>query len=407
MINEIFMLKIVSIIGARPQFIKAAAVSRAVCIFNKSLYRQDGIKEVIVHTGQHYDKNMSQIFFDELQIPEPDYNLGIGSFAHGRQTGKMLEAIEQTLIKEAPDFVLVYGDTNSTLAGSLAAAKLHIPSAHVEAGLRSFNRKMPEEINRIVADRTSNILFCPTSAAMDNLFSEGIFKNNPSDVQIDIQPFDFNVQLAFQVGDVMYDSILFNEMLSEKKSDTFDRLELKPEKYYLATLHRAENTDNPDNLQNILEAFLKIALTGKKIILPLHPRTKKCIKQLGLSFNSDLMFIKPVGYLDMIQLEKHADAVFTDSGGVQKEAFFLKAPCVTLRNETEWIETVQSGWNLLTGPDTEKIVASERVISGWKRDKAPFTCKSINPTYPYGNGKAAEKIVDILWKIFIKTRQDG
>ena len=430
------MLKIVTIVGARPQFIKAAAISRAIAKHNESRPLQDRITEVIVHTGQHYDKNMSQVFFDELKIPHPDYNLGIGSDSHGRQTGKMLVRIEEALIREMPHFVLTYGDTNSTLAGALAASKLRIPSAHVEAGLRSYNRKMPEEINRIVADKISNILFCPTTQAAVNLASEGIATNKKSD----LESFGFNSQLVYQVGDVMYDSLIFNEKLSTKKSEILKKFGLRARNYFLATLHRAENTDDSNNLQNILDALSKIASAGKKIILPLHPRTRKSIKKLALdpayglkpdmagtflhlrsASIPDLIFIEPVGYLDMIQLEKNSAAIFTDSGGVQKEAYFLNVPCITLRTETEWIETVENGWNVLTGADTKKIVDAYYTLSGWEDNGTPFTYKPensgkemdissisdshdlTNQTTPYGNGKAAEKIVDILWKIFTTT----
>ena len=330
------LTKIVSKVGARPQFIKLAPLSRAL--------REEGLNEIIVHTGQHYDDNMSDIFFEELNIPEPDYNLGIGSGSHGEQTGKMLIAIEEVLLKEKPDLVIVYGDTNSTLAGALASSKLHIKLAHVEAGLRSFNKNMPEEINRIVADHLSDILFCPTETAIKNLEKEGITKG------------------VYLVGDIMFDALMHFSRLSEEKSKILEDLKLSPKEYYLLTIHRAENTDSFDRLKNIL---LAIAQFKRKVVFPIHPRTKKRIKEFGLEKyvkNDNILLIDPVGYLDMISLEENALAIFTDSGGVQKEAFWLRVPCITLRDETEWIETVNYGWNRLVGADIEKILEAERNI---------------------------------------------
>ena len=448
------MIKIVTVIGARPQFIKAATVSRAITNYNKHCEPGGLIEEIIIHTGQHYDENMSKIFFDELQIPKPNYNLGVGSGSHGRQTGKMLAGIEEILIDENPDVVLTYGDTNSTLAGALAASKLHIPSAHVEAGLRSFNRRMPEEINRVLTDEISNILFCPTEAAVFNLRKEGI----GSDVTLRNQFLDFNQRLVLNVGDVMYDSILFNSQLAREKSDIFRKLGLlrsttkktdrlsevvKAKDYCLVTMHRPENTDDSNNLENIMEALKMIASLGVMILAPIHPRTRKCIQAAGLDsrivlplsenagygFTKEykvkknmLNFIEPVSYLDMILLEKHASAILTDSGGIQKEAFLLKVPCITFRNETEWIETVQNGWNILSGPDTEQILSAFRRVSEWESGSAPYLkykpqqladmdTKTINDlpspknqVTPYGNGIAAEKILDILGKIFNKKK---
>ena len=360
-------MKLTTIIGARPQFIKASVVSRA-------LISVPGISEVLVHTGQHYDQNMSDVFFRELGIPEPKYNLGIGSGRHGEQTGKQLAAVETVLLEEKPDWVLVYGDTNSTLAGALAAAKLHIPTAHVEAGLRSFNKRMPEEINRIIADHCSELLFAPTKVAVDNLLHEGVKSNK-----------------IHQVGDVMYDVALYYSTLSETKSRILEELRISRQKYILATIHRAENTDNPDRLRAIMEA-LALCSTHLPIVLPLHPRTKNILSQMGwnqskIDTTNSLKIVDPVGYLDMVNLEKNAAVIATDSGGVQKEAFFYKIPCVTLRDETEWVELIQSGWNRLC-PLTNPQTVSDTIMN------------SINSTgqqiLPYGDGKSAELITNIL-----------
>lgn len=422
------MLKIVTIIGARPQFIKAATVSRAISKHNNSTKPSNQITEILVHTGQHYDDNMSRVFFDELKIPRPDYNLGIGSGSHGKQTDGMLSAIEEVLIQEKPDIVLTYGDTNSTLAGALAASKLHILSAHVEAGLRSYNRKMPEEINRIVADELSNFLFCPTDTAVANLRQEGIGCDH-SEVYKGVE---LDTQLVFNVGDVMYDSILFNKQLAEERSDILHQLGLSNYSnglngYCLATIHRPENTDISQNLEGILNALNQIAKTGMRVVLPLHPRTRAKIKEFG--FGAKLHFstyapkspsnpttqvtvINPVGYLDMVQLERYSQAILTDSGGIQKESYLLGVPCITLRKETEWVETLDTGWNTLTGPDTQKILDAFGTISHWDGQGPPFTqshtqtnpnnpmnpANPNNSVTPFGDGKAAEKIVDIIFK---------
>jgi len=377
-------LKIVTIVGARPQFIKAAAVSRAINALNKGK-RQ--IREILVHTGQHYDYLMDKVFFEELKLPKPNYHLRAGSGSHAKQTELMLERIEAVFQKEKPDVVIVYGDTNSTLAGALAAAKLSIPVAHVEAGLRSYNRNMPEEINRLLTDHLSTFLFCPTHRAVLNLLKEGIK--------------DGRTRIVKNVGDVMYDSILYYSKIAEEKSTILRDLnlyfstpnsELRTQNYYLATLHRAENTDDPKKLKSLFEALNEI---GEKtpVILPLHPRTKKMMKVYHLSSESkNIKSIEPVSYLDMLQLEKNAKAILTDSGGIQKEAYWLRVPCFTLREETEWLETVGSGWNILVGFEKEKIV--EEVTRF--RKKGPLRLKSTS----FGDGRAGEKIFQILRKHF-------
>jgi UDP-GlcNAc3NAcA epimerase len=319
-------MKIVTNVGARPQFIKAAALSRKL---------RQVHTEILVHTGQHYDANMSDIFFRELEIAPPDYNLGIGSGPHGEQTGLMLAAIERVILAEKPDWVLVYGDTNSTLAGALAAAKCHIPVAHVEAGLRSFNRLMPEEINRVLTDHVSNLLFCPTQTAVDNLAVEGI------------------IQGVHLVGDIMYDGLLWAVERVQKWSDILERLQIKEKSYLLATVHRAENTDDPERLSNILTAFDNL---DEPLIFPTHPRTRVRLQAINWRPRPHIQLIEPVGYLDMVNLTNQARLILTDSGGLQKEAYWLGVPCVTLRDETEWIETVESGWNIVVGANPNRIV---------------------------------------------------
>jgi len=349
-------LKIVSIVGARPQFIKAAPVGRAL--------RAQGLTEVLVHTGQHYDHNMSALFFDELDIPEPDYHLGVGSGPHGWQTGQMLARIEEILLKEQPDWVLVYGDTNSTLAGALAAVKLHIPVAHVEAGLRSFNRRMPEEHNRVLTDHIADLLLCPSQTAVDNLAEEGI------------------TQGVHLVGDVMYDALLFAAERAKTHSTILTDLRLNEKGYALATVHRAENTDDPARLQGIFAAFDAL---DTLVVLSLHPRTRKALERMGYSPAPHVRLIEPVGYLDMVQLEQAARLILTDSGGIQKEAYWLGVPCITLRDETEWVETVEAGWNVLAGAERARIVQAVRAF-------APLATRPA----PYGDGKAAEWIIAIL-----------
>jgi UDP-GlcNAc3NAcA epimerase len=323
-------MKIVSVVGARPQFIKCAPVSREL--------RKDH-EEILVHTGQHYDPQLSDIFFEELDIPKPDYNLGIGSGDHGKQTGEMLIKIEEVLKQEQPDFVLVYGDTNSTAAGALAAVKMHIPVTHVEAGLRSFDRAMPEEINRIVTDHISDLLFCPTETALKNLAHEGITRG------------------IHLVGDVMADALEYNKKIAMKKSVILKTLSLADKNYNVLTLHRPGNTDNPEKLAGIMRA---INDSCRPIIFPVHPRTRKCLIQYGLlkTIGHTILFTEPLGYLDMIRLMRSANKVLTDSGGMQKEAYMLGIPCITLRDTTEWVETLEGGWNMLVGATESKIISA-------------------------------------------------
>lgn len=373
-------IKVVTIVGARPQFIKAAPLSRKI--------RKENT-EILVHTGQHYDNNMSSVFFDELNIPKPDYNLGVGSASHGKQTGEMIIAIEEVLLQEKPDWIIVYGDTNSTIAGSLAASKLHIPIIHVEAGLRSYNRNMPEEINRVLTDNISTVLSCPTKIAVDNLRKEG-FKNiyNKGNlIQKDNKKnfkYDSSEPMVVNTGDVMYDAVLYNKNLAKNKSKILNKLDLTLENYYLATVHRAENTDDKEKLENIFKQFTELE---KKVILPIHPRTNKRINEFNLDKllkHKNIMIIDPVGYLDMISLVGNAAKVITDSGGVQKEAFMLGTPCITLRDETEWIETVEYGRNVLAGLGGKNLNIN-----------ADFNSIDKNK-FPYGKGDAAEKIVNLL-----------
>lgn len=325
-------MKIMSIVGARPQFIKCAPVSREL---------RKNHQEVLTHTGQHYDPEMSDVFFEELEIPKPDYHLGVGSGPHGKQTGECLGRIEEVLIKEQLDLVLVYGDTNSTLAGGLAAAKLHIPVAHVEAGLRSFDRTMPEEINRVLVDHLSDLLFCPTQTAVDNLRSEGITKG------------------VFLTGDVMVDALEYNKEIARERSKILEKYSLTPGKYLILTVHRPSNTDNPDHMEHIIGA---IGDCGLPTIFPVHPRTKKYLISFGLwdRMPGNIIPCDPLGYLDMLAAMGSAGKILTDSGGVQKEAYLLSVPCITLRENTEWVETVEAGWNVLVGADREKIGAMVR-----------------------------------------------
>jgi len=442
-------MKIATVIGARPQFIKAAAVSRAIAEQRRNeglrpisrgktgtrprphfLSEKKGsrpsfspgavpvfsgaspaIEEILIHTGQHYDDGMSAVFFRELEIPEPKYNLNVGSGPHGQQTGRMLAAIEEVLLAEKPDWVLIYGDTNSTLAGALAAAKLHIPIAHVEAGLRSFNRRMPEEINRIVADQLSTLLFCPSQVAVDNLAAEGIGKNggktgtaphffsekkgrspsfspgagpvsSPAEGIKKMGAVPIFSQRVVVTGDVMADALQFAATKASAQSDILARLGLQPQRYLLATVHRAENTDDPQRLADILSTF---AALDEPVVFPAHPRTRKFMHEKNYLPPPHVRLIDPVGYFDIVALEKSARLLLTDSGGMQKEAYWFGVPCVTLRDETEWVETVASGWNVLTGADRDRIITAVRT----------FKPPAAHPPL-YGDGKAAEKIVHTL-----------
>lgn len=369
-------MKIITVVGARPQFIKAATISRALTEFKAGL-SAPRIDEIIIHTGQHFDEMMSDVFFEEMHIPKPKYNLQISGNGHGVMTGRMLEKIEEVLIQEKPNVVLVYGDTNSTLAGALAAAKLNIPVAHVEAGLRSFNMRMPEEINRILTDRVSSMLFCPTDTAVANLRNEGYFSNSRA-CQCKIS----------NVGDVMCDASLFYQKIA-RPSKLIASLAGGQGTFYLATIHRAENTDDAKNLSSIISALDQIA-RKIPVILPIHPRTRKAMDQQGIHVKN-ISVTDPVGYFDMIYLLKNCQAVFTDSGGVQKEAFFFRKPCITLREETEWTELVGLEVNCLVGAKPDAIVEAETQLS-----LRQFDFSSL----PYGEGHAGEKIVSSLTERF-------
>jgi len=365
-------LKIITVVGARPQFIKAAAVSRAILEHNAG--SNNLITESILHTGQHYDEKMSAVFFDQLEIPNPKYNLGIIEKNHGAMTGKMLEQIEMILLDERPDMLLVYGDTNSTLAGTLAAAKLHIPVAHVEAGLRSYNRSMPEEINRVMTDHLSSFLFCPTQAAVQNLNGEGI------------------EQHIHNVGDVMYDVAMKYRSIADRRYQ-LEQWQVEENSYILCTVHRAENSDQKARLQSIFYALNEVA-AEIPVVLPLHPRTRKMLKEFNLEYLLDpLHIIEPVSYLEMVRLEMSAKAIITDSGGIQKEAFFHKVPCLTLRDETEWVETVELGCNKICGANKDVILEKWIEIC---RDNDMFYFLKEGRGLPYGNGTASYKIVEVL-----------
>lgn len=357
-------MKIITIIGARPQFVKAAVVSREIA-------KHKDLKEVIVHTGQHFDKNMSDIFFEEMEIPKPDYHLDINSLSHGAMTGRMIEKIEEILLKEKPDYLMVYGDTNSTLAGALAAKKMHVKVIHIEAGLRSFNMKMPEEVNRILTDRISDILFCPTDTAIENLKKEG---------------YDHINCTIIKSGDVMYDAAMYYAQQSAEKSKVIEQLNLSD--FILCTIHRAENTDDLNNLKSIVTALNKINKECQ-VIVPLHPRTKSIITKNNIQ--THFTIIDPVGYFDMIELLKHCKLVITDSGGLQKEAFFFKKFCITIREQTEWVELVKNGFNFIAGTDTERIYSIYK--------------ETVNKTGDfsiplYGKADAASLIVNNIQKHF-------
>ena len=370
-------MKIVTVIGARPQIIKAAAMSRAI----REHFKNE-VQEVIVHTGQHYDDNMSQVFFDELGIPQPNYNIGVGSSSHGVQTAKMIEGIEEILLKENPDYLVLYGDTNSTLAGAIAASKIHIPIVHIEAGLRSFNKSMPEEINRICCDHCATLLFSPTATGFKNLISEGFNPDNKRKFTIDNPG-------IYHCGDVMYDNSKHFAAIADKKSQILDKEGLRGIDYVLCTIHRDNNTDKPERLNAIFKALLKIS-ESKMVVLPLHPRTAKMLnvnleKSLfdKITNNTNIKILPPASFLDMIVLERHAQLIVTDSGGVQKEAFFFQKPCLILRSETEWKEIVECGAAVITDADEKNIIESFNNFV----ENPPHNFPQI-----FGDGKAAEFI---------------
>jgi UDP-GlcNAc3NAcA epimerase len=358
-------MKICTVIGARPQFIKAAVISQAIRLTNEIAYGSAPLtlEEAIIHTGQHFDQNMSQVFFEELLIPQPKHNLGIGGGTHGQNTGRMIEAIETSLLSERPSWVVLFGDTDSTLAGAIAAAKLNIPIAHIEAGLRSFNRLMPEEINRILTDHCSNLLFTPSDVATRNLASEGI-----------------QGDCVQQVGDVMYDAALLFGRLAIAKSKILSTLRREPNGFVLATIHRAENTNDTERLRQIIKG---LGSANSVVVWPMHPRTRKRIEELKITLPDNLQVVGPVGYLDMVQLEQSAILIVTDSGGVQKEAYFHRVPCVTIRDETEWTETVSAGWNRLVA--AEELTIAKAIHSAVK---PTGMCNEL-----YGDGNAAQKIL--------------
>lgn len=373
------MIKIVTIIGARPQIIKAAALSRA--IQNKF---KDSISEIIVHTGQHYDENMSQVFFDELGIPAPNYNLNVGSGSHGKQTATMISGIEEILLQEKPQAIVLYGDTNSTLAGAIAASKIHVPVVHIEAGLRSFNKGMPEEINRIMCDHVSTLLFSPTKTGFQNLVNEGF---NPKSNK----PYNANNPKIYHSGDVMYDNSLYFSEVAEKKTDVISKNNLEKEKFILATIHRNNNTDEPARLNALFNALYKISEQYQlDVLLPLHPRTAKLLEfnldqdlHQKIKASKHFKIIPPVSFLEMIALEKNCKIVMTDSGGVQKEAFYFEKPCVILRPETEWVELVECGTAIITDANEHKIIEAFSTLTSKSGMKFPKL---------YGDGKAAEFI---------------
>ena len=368
------MIRLLTVIGARPQIIKAAAISRTV---REKFAGQ--VEEHILHTGQHYDANMSEVFFRELGIPEPDYNLHVGSGSHGVQTARIIEGIESVLTEQHYDGVIVYGDTNSTLAAAVAASKIHVPVFHVEAGLRSFNMGMPEEINRIVCDQLSSVLFTPTLTGLRNLESEGF-----SSIKSRVRFADGRGQRVVLSGDVMYDNSMYFSAMADVQSDIIERLGLKYRQFVLATIHRPANTDNPENLKSILRALSDIAAKGMDVVLPLHPRTKKRIEDLGLQIEDfRLKVIEPASFFEIIRLEKNAAIVMTDSGGVQKEAFFYGTPCVILRPETEWVEIVEAGAGIIADADYERIMAAYEALVN----------KPVQFPALFGDGHASEKII--------------
>jgi len=376
-------MKIITIVGARPQIIKAAAISRAIAARNM-------VEEIIIHTGQHYDDNMSEIFFRELGIPLPNINLKVGSGSHGEQTAVMIEKIEKVLIEEKPNAIVVYGDTNSTLATAVAASKIHVPIVHVEAGLRSFNKKMPEEVNRIMCDHVSTLLFSPTNTGLSNLINEGFNLNSDGNATMD------NPQI-YHCGDVMYDNSIYFSELSDKQSNLINDLGIEENKFILSTVHRNDNTDNVENLQNIFQSFIEIGqMYQLPIILPLHPRTSKMMekilpKELLIKIRESkyIRIIPPASFLDIISLEKNCKLVITDSGGVQKEAYFFKKPCIILRPQTEWVEIVETGSAVITDANKQKIISAVADF---------FSNKKLDFPPVFGDGKAAEFIVDEITK---------
>lgn len=380
-------MKTVHVIGARPQFVKYFAVAQAEA--GCTAPGGQPTADVLVHTGQHYDYNMSKVFFDELGIKEPDYHLGVGSGTHGEQTALVLRKTEELLGKERPDALVVYGDTNSTLGAALAAAKMGLPVAHIEAGLRSFNRRMPEEINRVLTDHVSSALFCPSLAAVDNLHKEGFPEPFGGSGLLDLEALGdgalppsatADAPLVVNSGDVMYDVIVHAVAVAARRPGVFESLRLEPGSYTLLTLHRAENTDDPQRLASLVRFVNEWA--GPSVVFPMHPRMRKAYERSPERFGEAVRVIDPLGYFDLLMLMKQAARVMTDSGGMQKEAFWLEVPCVTLRDETEWVETVQTGWNILY-----------RDYQGWHRPLA-------DRGYPYGDGKAAERIVRTLTRVF-------
>lgn len=389
-------MKFLSVVGARPQFIKLSPFCRAIEAYNISP-REEAIESVIVHTGQHYDYELSEVLFNQMQIPTPNYNLEVGSTSHGQQTAWILQRVEEVLLTEKPDIVIVFGDTNSTLAGALAAAKLQIPVVHSEAGLRSFNKKMPEEINRVITDHVSTILFCPTDRAVANLRREG-FQNvvhdwAPSnDMYTVLKEVTASNSLVVKTGDIMYDAFVFNEQRAEQSSTILRDLSLTPGMYALLTIHRAENTEDSVSLKKVLD-FLRGEGLEYPLIFPVHPRTKNLMRESNLRLPESIKMIPPVSYFDMLILEKNASRIYTDSGGVQKEAFFVKVPCITLRNQTEWTETIEGGWNkLMTDP--------ERAVG---RPRAP----DPTDTGPYGDGRAARTQIEVLTGYYLSRSSKG
>ena len=381
------MIKIITVIGARPQIIKASAISRAI----RQNYK-DAIKEIIIHTGQHYDQNMSEVFFEELQIPKPDYNLNVGSGNHGHQTAQMIKGIEDILVKEQPDCIILYGDTNSTLAGAIAASKIHCPVVHIEAGLRSFNKTMPEEINRIICDHCSTLLFSPTQTGLNNLINEGFKIDNNA-------PFTADNPKIYHCGDIMFDNTLYFSKIASAKSEILQTNNLEEENYILATIHRDNNTDDSERLSAIFKAIMDIADSNKiDFVIPLHPRTSKLLdKNIDaeiynrLLLNKRIKIIEPVSFLDMIQLEQHSRLIITDSGGVQKEAYFLRKPCVILRPQTEWIELVEHGSSIIADADYFRIINAVSDLF----NKSDFAFPPI-----FGNGNASEFICNEIINTF-------